>query len=600
MILVAKVRMATPKPAILLLLIPLMMLSVGAYTTSMHAPAVLTNSSNETAGALTLIALNLTPGTGIVSVAGPASVASSTIASAQTAAAAASAFLGVNESRYNFNYTINDSNISVSGPSAGLVFTLLAISAMQHRQLMPNFTATGTISSSGDVGLIGGVLNKVAAAKRKGMGYVLVPAAGSDSFEYLLYYIAQQTYGIALVQVANVSQALPYAYGTGTVHPLPANLSVTYPLSAIGTSNVTCTDCNTSAFGTLVGFTLNFTNSAISSISGNFNAAKAELVANSKLYGEIANAGYLYTAADFSFLDFMQAFTLANAANYSISGASGVINNTYMYCSSLVPPPITASNYEYVLGGELRQYWANVTLSEAQQTLNASVDADGAATTIYQTASAVGWCNAAAELYSIAPINGTPVSTSSNLQPQAASAISKARAYGSSMYLTAALDAYNSGNYAVALYSATYAIVFGPSVTPNVSESQMYASTLANIANATSGFWPPQFASQSEFYLRNSIASNGSNASAYASQAYSTSRLAAQLENDNNIINASFVPAAGTGIASAQVLALEQSVSQLSDVLLINTLLLFVVLVVLLYLVLNQRKPERRRTGRAR
>ncbi len=592
--------MATPKTALLLLLVPFLVMGAGAYTTSLHAPAVLTNSSNITAGALTLITLNLTSGTGRVTVGGPSSVASSTLDSAETAAQYASSFLGVSESDYNFNYTIMDGNASVSGPSAGLVFTLLAVSALQHRQLAPDFTATGTISGSGAVGLIGGVLNKVGAAKRSGMDYMLVPYSAPGTFEHLLYYMAQEENGIPLIMVANVSQALPYAYGQGAVAPLPANISQSYPIAAIGPSNVTCTSCNNSLFGELAGFTLNFTNATVSGIGGSMAGAGSELMANQKLFSEIAGSGYLYTAADFSFLDFIDAFTMANEANFTLSGAGEVLNNTYADCSSLVPPLLTSSNYEYVLGGELRMYWAKATLAEAQQTLNSSVDADGAAETVYETAGALGWCKAANELYSIAPSNGTYVNTSSSLQAHAASAIDSARAYGSSIYLSAALEAYSNANYAVALYSATYASVFGPSLA-NMSESQLYASTLANMGNATVGLWPPQFASEAEFYLRDSLLSSGSNASAYASSAYTTSELAVQLEKDNSMINASFVSAPasiGIGAVSQRVVALEQSIAQLSGILLINTLLLFMVLVVLLYVALNLRNKKQRRGRR--
>lgn len=581
-------------------MIPFVVVSAGAYTTSMHAPAVLTNATNDTGGVLTTIMLNLTPGTGAVNVGGPSSVASSTLDSAATAAAAASTYMHVNETEYNFNYTIMDRNISVSGPSAGLVFTLLAVSAIQHKQVAHNFTATGTISSSGSVGLIGGVLNKVSAARDAGMGFVLVPYGGGPGFENLLYYMAQQEYGIPLVQVSNVSQALAYINGVMPLQPTQPDMALSYPLASIGDSNITCSDCNASLFGELAGFTLNFTNSTISSIGSDFASAKSELASNSRLFSKIEGMGYLYTAADFSFLDFIQAFTIANEANYSIAGASGLINSTSNYCASVVPPQLTSSNYEYVLGGELRQYWANVTLNESQQTLDSAQDADGLVNSVYDTASSVAWCKAAAELYAIAPANGTYVQESASLRTAASDAISKARIYGNSLYLQAALEAYNNGDYAVALYSATYASVFAPGA-PNMTESQLYSGISANIANATQGVWPSQFASQAEFYMRDSLASSGANSSAYASQAYTTSLLAVQLQKDNAIINASFVPLAQTGASNAQVLALEQSVMQLSDILVINTTLLLIVLVVLLYMLLNRghaQPPRRRRSAR--
>jgi len=75
-------------------------------------------------------------------------------------------------SDYNFSYIIEDKNVSVSGPSGGLAFTLDAISALSHEPLLHDFTLTGTISPDGSVGEIGGVYDKVAAAKTHNLKFV--------------------------------------------------------------------------------------------------------------------------------------------------------------------------------------------------------------------------------------------------------------------------------------------------------------------------------------------------------------------------------------------------------------------------------------------
>ena len=64
----------------------LFLTSLYAYTTSIHAPAVLTNEFN---GSLTLITLNLTSGNGNISIKGPYNVSLSTYESAQIAVSVA-------------------------------------------------------------------------------------------------------------------------------------------------------------------------------------------------------------------------------------------------------------------------------------------------------------------------------------------------------------------------------------------------------------------------------------------------------------------------------------------------------------------------------
>ena len=74
-----------------------------AYTVHINALAVLVGAYQGTS---TPIYLNVTPGTGIISVsAGNASVGADTVQSVHDAVAYAASFLGANESAYNFNFT---------------------------------------------------------------------------------------------------------------------------------------------------------------------------------------------------------------------------------------------------------------------------------------------------------------------------------------------------------------------------------------------------------------------------------------------------------------------------------------------------------------
>jgi hypothetical protein len=224
---------------------------------------------------------------------------------------------------------------------------------------------------------------------------------------------------------------------------------------------------------------------------------------------------------------------------------------------------------------------------------------------ISRAAPALGWCKSSNELYSLAANMGSDyVQVSPSLRTKVLNAISSARNYGSNLYLDSALQAYNDGDYATALYSATYANVF-PSPVPNISTSQLYSMTSQNIANSTLGIWPSQFADQAEFYFRQSLVSSGTKEKNYAEQAYTTSLLSSGLAQANAEINSSFTATANVSNVAGvspqlqqQVNNIQQSISQIYVILLLNVVLLFAVLVVLLVHILPKKQNGSARARR--
>jgi Lon-like protease len=79
---------------------------------------------------------------------------------------------------YDFPYQINLQLGEVGGPSGGLMFSLGIIDSFTEGSLAgPNHVSgTGTISSAGEVGPIGGVKLKLVAAKNSGADLFLIPA----------------------------------------------------------------------------------------------------------------------------------------------------------------------------------------------------------------------------------------------------------------------------------------------------------------------------------------------------------------------------------------------------------------------------------------
>ncbi|MEM0150054.1 MAG: S16 family serine protease, partial [Candidatus Micrarchaeaceae archaeon] len=396
---------------------------VGSAT--IHAPAVIMETNQ---GTLTTITLNVTIGNGSVSIMGPQTVGNSTIKSAKMAAQYASSYLGLDFGDYNFTYAILNNTTNVSGPSAGTAMTLLAVSALSHRPLRQDFTVTGTIGSNGDIGEIGGIYDKASAAKRAGMDFVLVPEVPNTSSENELYYLVQNAFQIPLIQVSNITDAMQYAFNSSMnpyLHETYYNFYTNYNAGSLPSAQIACSNnCSYSTFMNLTLFTFNFTARQINSLSriSNFKNVSSQLLAVLNQSREIASKGYLYTGADFAFLDYINAYYFSHYQT-NITQGMGTLLSIRNSCYALSAPQLTTSNYEYVLGGELRQAWANFTVNSTIGTYNiTAIDSDGVLSNLYEGAEAEGWCTAASFIYNASSaLGGTPIEFSQALKSVAAS-----------------------------------------------------------------------------------------------------------------------------------------------------------------------------------
>ncbi len=585
-----------------------------AYTTQIHAPAVL---QNEDMGALTTMQLNLTAGNGAVSVLGPQAVGSSTLQSAQYAVQAASSYMGINALKYNFTYYIENS-VNVSGPSGGLALALLATYAFKNEGIYNNFTVTGTITGNGTVGEIGGVTDKAQAAKQNGMDYMLVPAVQNGSSEDFLYYLSQQLYGIPLHEVSNLSQAVPYAGVPQHLTPSPLGINLTqhYNLSSLASAPLQCGNCNSSYFAQLANYTFGFVRNATEGIPQNFSQARSQLLGNLAQYESISSKGYLYTGADLAFVEYSEAYTLAHEGSFTVPSALSLASNVSNYCMLTSPPQLTSTNYEYVAGGELRQSLALANLQNAITAINNSQSTDDIISAIGMIAESQAWCGAANEMYGIASaIGGTPVYEPAGMKTDAQQLI-KASSQYPGLYLEAAMLSYNQSEYSAALYAATYARAFGRPGPSNYSGPEQ--AQIAGLAqNSTNGIWPTEFSNSAMFYLQQAgLASNSSMSEGYVASAYSLVTLASGLSTMNAYISSHLQNGTSSNALSAsssgqllalvsnqaeQIKSLTQEVDSLSTGIKYIAVLLVAVLFVALVVFVNtwwllraQKKAARR------
>ena len=84
-------------------------------------------------------------------------------------------FLNIDCSNLDFFYTISSTGPLVGGPSAGSAMTVLTIATLDNLEINQTVTMTGTISSAGTIGPVGGIEEKILAAEKDNFKIVIVP-----------------------------------------------------------------------------------------------------------------------------------------------------------------------------------------------------------------------------------------------------------------------------------------------------------------------------------------------------------------------------------------------------------------------------------------
>ena len=107
-------------------------------------------------------------------------------------------------SEYDFPFTVTIQLQNVGGPSAGMMFALGIVDKLTEGPLTggEHIAGTGTISSTGEVGPIGGIVQKMWGAKRAGADWFLAPA---DNCAEVVGHVPA---GLTVFRVATLDDAL--------------------------------------------------------------------------------------------------------------------------------------------------------------------------------------------------------------------------------------------------------------------------------------------------------------------------------------------------------------------------------------------------------
>lgn len=131
---------------------------------------------------------------------------------------AAISYIRSNYKKYNLAknfYKINDIHIHIpegatpkDGPSAGITMTTAIISALTNKKVNKNVAMTGEITLRGNVLAIGGLKEKILAAKRIGIKTVIVPKDNEVDIDEMPQYVKE---GIEIILASHIETVLQYA-----------------------------------------------------------------------------------------------------------------------------------------------------------------------------------------------------------------------------------------------------------------------------------------------------------------------------------------------------------------------------------------------------
>jgi ATP-dependent Lon protease len=120
------------------------------------------------------------------------------------AAAVLRALAGIDLADYDLHVNVIGGG-NIDGPSAGLAVFLATYSALTKKTLPQNVAVTGEISIQGRVRPVGGVVEKLYAARQAGMRAIIIPKENARELDRL-------TLGLDVIPVSTVQEALA-AYG---------------------------------------------------------------------------------------------------------------------------------------------------------------------------------------------------------------------------------------------------------------------------------------------------------------------------------------------------------------------------------------------------
>jgi ATP-dependent Lon protease len=104
---------------------------------------------------------------------------------------------------------VPEGSVPKDGPSAGVTILLAVLSALAKKSVRPNLALTGEVTLTGDILAIGGLNEKLLAAKRTGIKDIVIPARNKKDIPELPKELVE---GLNLIPIRKVDEAIKIAF----------------------------------------------------------------------------------------------------------------------------------------------------------------------------------------------------------------------------------------------------------------------------------------------------------------------------------------------------------------------------------------------------
>ena len=418
---------------------------------SYFVPAVVGNE-----GGLVNVSMSLIPGEGDVYASVYPRTGLSTQESILEAVSYAAKASGRDE-RCSLIVDFGKSASEIDGPSAGAAMGVMAYALFEGRDMRKDTVITGTIDQAGNVGPVGGLYEKARGAAQMGAKYFITPV--ESLYEALILRDFKQKYGIEILQARNVKDVIGFMlYGRELDRQDLSAKKRDIPALDEYTDAV-------AGFGSVAREMIRLESEETASMpdDGEDSEEIRDFFGNEVDRQEgILGKGYAFSAANEAFLNYIDLSTIERILNGSAD--LGAKKKEARDClAGLKRPAMTDSNFEWVIGSDLREAWARERLNSTD--IDGPFLADESFIVYNELMYAQAWCLVSKEIARAAPAGGNEVDES-GWKELATAKIGEAGALDlpdqdSQSKLRSARYSFDHGRYGAAIFDAAYVIAAG-------------------------------------------------------------------------------------------------------------------------------------------
>ena len=410
---------------------------------------------NDSAAQLIEVKISTIPGKGDVLISSTGSIGESTRYSLNTAADVA--FRMLNKQRdCDIIFKIKTPVESIDGPSGGAGFTILIASALEKKEIIKNFSITGTIEENGMIGYVGKIPSKYEAFAKSGGKLMIVPVL--EYYDKLSLLALKKYYKTDFYESSAIKDAYEIATGKNPTlnysMPIEKELSFTYAQKA------------PLSFKKISEKMLASANEKLKYVDKNLLEHFNSRIKNSE---NALNTNNFYTSSNLLFLTLIDMDFSKFSLDRFETEKEELEKCWESYESELQKTGNGINNFEIVSSSEVRYAWSKL---RSNASLGKKIDRDNIANNLqdfYDIINSKYWCYAAIDFIQIA--NSSNGSVDSYVKDFAIAKYEEAKNHSNDEFqLRTSEYLINEGKYLASIFSSSMALSDWKASSMNASE----------------------------------------------------------------------------------------------------------------------------------